>query len=353
MRRDPSCGQFIHRVSAWKREIPVRCSGAPFNIGDVMRPPGSIRALCILLCLTGTISSQHYEYIWKQEVPPGNGSFEENWTPGKFPMGIIPLIAFDNKLFMVGKEKTWISEDGIHWTARAKTPWGERYGMSITFFNNKLWAMGGMKTWDKFYHDIWVSEDGFLWRLITSEAEWSERRGHSVVVFNNKMWLLGGSVSTGKPNKPPTQLLSEVWSSQDGIHWSLVTNNAAWSGREPRAIAFHEKLVLIGDINSSDVWTSMNGKDWLLLNNKCPWPDRQNYGLLSFENNLWIFGGRGLNDVWNSPDGKTWAKQSPAPWATRTAEQSIVFQDKIWIYGGKTGREDSWEGDVWTMKKQR
>jgi hypothetical protein len=28
----------------------------------------------------------------------------------------------------------------------------------------------------------------------------------------------------------------------------------------------------------------------------------------------------------------------------------VVFKNKLWIYGGKTGREDSWAGDVWTME---
>ena len=38
-----------------------------------------------------------------------------------------------------------------------------------------------------------------------------------------------------------------------------------------------------------------------------------------------------------------------APWSTRTWESSIVFKNKLWIYSGKTGREDSWSGEVWTL----
>jgi len=25
--------------------------------------------------------------------------------------------------------------------------------------------------------------------------------------------------------------------------------------------------------------------------------------------------------------------------------------DKIWVFSGKTGREDSWEGDIWSLQK--
>jgi hypothetical protein len=38
-----------------------------------------------------------------------------------------------------------------------------------------------------------------------------------------------------------------------------------------------------------------------------------------------------------------------APWSPRTTIHSVVFNSKLWIYGGKTGRKDSWAGDVWTM----
>jgi hypothetical protein len=34
---------------------------------------------------------------------------------------------------------------------------------------------------------------------------------------------------------------------------------------------------------------------------------------------------------------------------SRTTVHTVVFDDKLWSYGGKTGRKDSWAGDVWTM----
>jgi len=39
------------------------------------------------------------------------------------------------------------------------------------------------------------------------------------------------------------------------------------------------------------------------------------------------------------------------PRSTRTTFYSIVYLNKVWIYSGKTGRRDSWSGDVWTMTK--
>ncbi len=219
-------------------------------------------------------------------------------------MGIVPVVAFNNQLCMIGNLKTWISNDGKKWTPHNKTDWGERFGMTITYFNGKLWAMGGMKTWDKFFNDIWVSQDGISWRLIKSHAEWSERRGHNVVVFNNKLWLMGGSKSTGIANKPPTESFNDVWSSQNGLNWTLELLNAKWTKREPQVIVYNNQLFLIGNKEKSDVWTSIDGKERVLLTESCEWNPRQNYGLLVYDNKIWIFGGRVFNDVWNSNSGK-------------------------------------------------
>jgi hypothetical protein len=290
-------------------------------------------------------------YIWKQELPPGNGRFQENWTAGKFPMGITPVIGFAGKLYIVGNERTWISEDGINWTSYCKTDWGERYGMTITYFNNELWAMGGMKKWEKFFNDIWASSDGLEWHRVTQSAGWSERRGHAVVVHNNKMWLIGGSSSTGIPDRPPKKSLNDVWSTEDGKTWNLITGNAAWSEREPAALSLNGRLFVIGDTGKSDVWFTKDGATWELLRSECEWPARQNYGLLTFNNYIWLFGGRDRNDVWRSTDGQIWVEEPNANWSSRTTNHSVVYMDKIWVFSGKTGREDSWEGDIWSLQK--
>jgi hypothetical protein len=41
-----------------------------------------------------------------------------------------------------------------------------------------------------------------------------------------------------------------------------------------------------------------------------------------------------------------------APWSTRSANYNVVFKNKIWIFSGKTGREDSWMGDIWAMSRK-
>ncbi len=308
-----------------------------------------ILLLIFSLCLSSTNDNT---YKWKMERRPGSGRFPENWKKGKWPMGIVPIVAFEDKLYIIGQRFTWISDDGLNWKARPKTDWGERHGMSFTFFNGKLWMMGGMKSWDKFYNDVWCSNDGFNWQQVKVKAEWSERRNHFVIVHNNKMILYGGAISSGKKDQTPREFFNDIWSSEDGKNWSRETANASWTPREPEIVKFKSKLLMIGGPDKSDIWSSDDGSNWKLVAERTPWKGRLNFGLQVFDNKLWFLGGREHNDVWSTNDGMNWVRQtSPTPWSTRTAKHSIVFANKLWVYSGKTGRDDSWSGEVWAMSK--
>lgn len=291
-------------------------------------------------------------YEWVRSIAPGNGCFPENCSKGQFPLAIIPLIAFDEKLWMISQKSIWSSVDGINWISQPKTDWGERSGMAYVFFDNKLWMMGGMKTWGDFRNDVWCSSDGKEWKQVTTNAGWYPRRGHSVVVFDNKMWISGGALSSGRDNQTPTHFLNDIWSSSDGIHWTRVTNHAPWSERDSHiSLVFNNLLWVFGGAEKNDVWYSDDGSKWTLATPNAEWSKRLNNGGLVFDGKLWIFGGRGMNDVWNSVDGKLWQRVfTNAPWSTRTAIHSVVYNNKLFVYSGKTGREDSWAGDVWTMK---
>lgn len=290
-------------------------------------------------------------YKWQKVIEPGKGCFQEKCANGQYLMAVVPLVAFDNKLFIVGKNAVWTSSDGINWNSQPKTDWGERHGMAYVFFDNKIWMMGGMKSWGNFKNDVWYSGNGKDWKMTTANAPWTPRRGHSVLVFDNKMWLLGGSEGASQEVNLPSRNLNDIWSSKDGVNWKRETANAAWLARgEQTAFIFKNKMWVIGGTGQRDVWASVNGREWTQVTAEAGWSERQNNGGLVIDGKMWIFGGRGLNDVWNSTDGKKWELVfSQAPWSTRTTNHSIVFDNKLWIFSGKTGREDSWEGDVWTM----
>jgi hypothetical protein len=292
-------------------------------------------------------------YEWQNAAVSGKGCFPGNCAKGKFPMAVIPLVGFDGKLYGIGDREIWISGDGLDWNSEPKTDWGERYGMRFAFFAGKFWMLGGMKSWDDFRNDVWTSGDGRNWKQLVSNAPWSPRRGHALVVFKSKLWMTGGAESSGRPDKLPVRFLNDVWSSDDGRSWTRVTANAPWSARsEHTTLVFNDKLWVIGG-KERDVWASRDGRDWVRVTDKAEWGARVGNGGLVFDGRMWIFGGMDLNDVWNSADGKTWKPVfENAPWSARSAAASIVFDDKLWIYSGKTGREDSWSGDIWTMSRK-
>ncbi len=291
------------------------------------------------------------EYTWVLSLPPGTGRFPEVCGEGQWPMAIVPLVALDGKLWMVAQKKVWSSSDGIRFTAQPKTDWQERAGMAYVFFKNKIWMLGGMRAWDDFRNDIWNSSDARQWTQATSSAAWSPRRNHGALVFNNKIWVLGGAVSSGQPDQVPSRFLNDVWCTEDGDHWTQATEHAPWSARDGHvSLVFDDKMWVIGGGGKRDVWNSVDGLNWTRATGQAEWGERHRNGGVALDGRLWIFGGGGLNDVWHSQDGAHWQQATAhAPWGPRTTIHSVVFDNKLWIYSGKTGKEDSWAGDVWSM----
>jgi N-acetylneuraminic acid mutarotase len=278
------------------------------------------------------------------------------WQPGRFPLTLTPRLAFNDELWMTAQTLTYSSPDGLTWTQRDKTDWGERIYHSIVYFKGKLWMYGGMDYQARsFLNDAWSSSDGTTWTNVGTVA-WPKRSGQTMIVYHDRLWLFGGATHAAQDRSTDT-FLNDVWVSDDGLAWTEVTNAAAWSPRDYAGVmVFNDELYLVGGQGQADVWRSSNGRDWTQLVAHATWKPRHDYARLVFNGKLWVFGGwagkstNARNDVWYSSDGVTWNRQAEhAPWAPRDPV-AIVFQDKIWIYSGKhTGRDDSWGGDLWQM----
>jgi hypothetical protein len=78
---------------------------------------------------------------------------------------------------------------------------------------------------------------------------------------------LGGWNPKDKVNFPSI-CNSEVWSSEDGLNWTLEIKEAPWEGRHTAGYVVHDQKMWIvgGDCIQGryqpDVWCSENGKDW-------------------------------------------------------------------------------------------
>jgi hypothetical protein len=311
--------------------------------------------------ISASFGSGGITYQWEQVLPFGNGSFPEQWKPGTFPLGITPIKAFNGTLWMIGQKAAWWSADGTNWTRLPKNDWGERIYTAFIYFQDKAWMFGGMQYKEKqFVNDVWFSADGSTWER-AGTAQWQPRGGHTMIFFKNKLWLFGGANGV-LPDGTLNTFLNDVWSSEDGIHWTEETAAAPWTARDyPKILVFRDTLYMLGGQGHADVWRSANGTSWKQLIAEAEWQKRYDYGALVFDNRMWVFGGRDTsanhnaaakNAVWFSDNGVIWNKQTEhAPWTVRSGATSIVFKNRLWIFSGKhTGGKYNWGGDIWTMR---
>ena len=305
-----------------------------------------------------------FSTCWELAAPLGSGGFppeqgssdSPKWAPGRWPLTLEPVIGFHGDLWMMSQTHAWSSRDGLHWTHYPKTDWGERISQAYAFFSGRLWMFGGLRYSDRVpRNDIWSSTDGATWTN-TGSADWSPRKGQTIIVFRNKLWLFGGADKV-KQDFSTIHTLDDVWSSDDGLHWTQRTAAAAWSPREgARVVVLKDALYLVGGEGQADVWRSEDGVNWTQVSAEAEWKPRYAYGVAAFGDKLWVYAGykgrstNAMNDIWYSTDGKTWVRQAEhAPWAPRLP-RTIVYKDKLWIFSGKhTGGKDSWGGDIWTM----
>jgi len=219
-------------------------------------------------------------------------------------------------------------------------------------FDNRLWVIGGDS--GSYRNDVWTSTDGVTWTLATANAPWSARKRHTSVVFDNRLWVIGGRNSSNS-------LGNDVWSSVDGVTWTLATSNAPWSARERHtSVAFDNRLWVIGGDDGSsrrnDVWSSADGVTWTQATAAAPWSRRFGHSSVVFNNRLWVTGGFDSSfsgyrdDVWSSADGITWTEaNTAAPWSGRYRHTSVVFNDRLWVIGGYGyGGNSGYLNDVWS-----
>ena len=148
-----------------------------------------------------------------------------------------------------------------------------RLGFEMIEFNGEYWFMGGedafLKSNNTFHNDIWKSNDGQNWQKVVDNAPWQERADFNLLKFDNKLWIIGGTNNNDLP-----EWLNDVWSSEDGITWTQVTNHGPWQKRESMSVNVHDnKMYLIGGHSLTnwhlyqDIWESTNGRDWTLVGN--------------------------------------------------------------------------------------
>jgi hypothetical protein len=201
-----------------------------------------------------------------------------------------------------------------------------------------------------FKPEIYRTTDFKHWQTLSKNSNLPPRFFYRPFEFNNKLWIIGGEDTH-------TQY-ADIWNSADGVHWIKQKDNLPFGKRNhSQVVKFKGRLYLL----NNDVWTSTDGLDWTLVTPQIlKGEEIFGYTPAVYDNKIWLLGcnrnGRFYSQVFVSSDSKNWTGQT-APWTPRGAMASTVFKGKIYITGGKYGGMPNhpdfrYNNDVWTLEKK-
>lgn len=199
-------------------------------------------------------------------------------------------------------ETAYRSKDGVIWENLGEIPITS--GGRTAVLDEKLY-------WIK-DNQIWTSDNGTSWILLSDSPPWSARDWPGLVTFQNKLWLIGGGINY---NTEESYYYNDIWNSPNGVDWTLINENADWPGRYWfSSIVFDEKMWILGGWNyfnnnnefygnQNDIWYTEDGVKWTELITDV-WPERHAmFSWINEVNEMFVSsgyggGGRLYNDVW-------------------------------------------------------
>lgn len=257
----------------------------------------------------------------------------------------------------------WQSNDGVEWTKVADpAPFGHRNFSTPIVYKEKLYIIGGLSSKpgsgslesSDYKNDVWASNNGIDWSQIQFDASFSKRAGHSSVVFKDKIWIYGGVNKDG-------MYYNDLYTSEDGAHWNLVSGNLFNISARASAkfVVFKNKLYIIGGINKTgdfkEIWESENGTDWSLVAQGNEVPVRRLFDAFVYRDKLILVDQFIENKIWYSDDAITWKSiEENTQFMKRQASSSALHNDKIHIIGGweitNNGGFGDLLNDVWVVE---
>ena len=132
-----------------------------------------------------------------------------------------------------------------HWPGRAYfqavTKGDEVYvlgGQNFNVLNNPDPAGPPLITVSDFFNDVWRTQDGIAWDLVTNAADWVARPGHQAVVVEDEIVMFGGFGLSTDPNEPfkPSNPM-DMWTSEDGANWELL-DQVPWNAQSAGQIKY-------------------------------------------------------------------------------------------------------------------
>ena len=232
-------------------------------------------------------------------------------TPENFAsIGITNVAEFDGGLVGVGRGDTinienelaavYRSDDGLTW--RMVEGGDEMRGqlIDVVATDDGLYAVGGVPGADA--AGVWFSADGETWQRTGGDFD------HAF------MWSIAeggpGLVAVGWRRNPDPDLA--VWTSADGVEWTLSPDPEGFAGYEATDVVAHEgTLVMVGSSFTGEggrVWFSDDGVAWGLADVAGGMDGSYARSVAITPTGLVAVGGNDAMEglAWFSTDGRSW-----------------------------------------------
>jgi hypothetical protein len=240
-----------------------------------------------------------------------------------------------------------------------------RHSHNMMLWNDRLWMIGGDTHQGYYNHDVVSSADGVQWDVVlgpgTTPPPWSQRALQTSGVYDGKLWMFGGQDALG----PPDEYIyhNDVWNTEDGVQWTQIAADGPGSATRPAGcgvldglVEFHGELWLVGCARergdavghsmSNEVWSTTDGIAWT-LHAEPPWVGKIWPNVVVWDDKLWILFGYtygdpangwtpgNANEAWYSEDGETWTSLPiDAPVPGSHAQGVAVMEDFLLFAGG-------------------
>lgn len=240
--------------------------------------------------------------------------------------------------------------------------WEARHSAGYVVHRGRMWIVGGDSNQFHYQNDVWNSADGKTWTLVNKDkpVPWGPRCVHYTVAFQDRIWVMGGQLIPKHVPGGQEAFYRDVWSSADGVTWEEVKpKEPFWPqrGMIGGTAVFQDRIWLLGGgtyetpkrpdrLFYNDVWSTADGVTWTLHTKAAPWHARQYHEVAVWDNRLWVLEGwnqKNRNDVWHSADGTTWSELPGTPWKPRHAASVFVHADALWMVAGNNMESDVWK----------
>ena len=255
--------------------------------------------------------------------------------------------------------EVWSSADGLDWRLEIReAPWEGRHTAGYAVHQDRMWILGADANPGHYQNDVWSSADGVHWDLVCDRVPWGDRVLHYTVAHNGRIRVMGGQ-TMGKKVPGPDAFYNDVWCSEDGHHWDQVLGHTPWPprGMIGGGAVFQGRIWLLGggtyDTPTTpirefynDVWSSADGLTWTMHLQSAPWHPREYHEVAVWDDKLWVLEGwcqENRNDVHYSADGVTWHELPETPWAPRHAASVFVHDKALWMVAGNNMFSDVWK----------